>query len=113
MKNFKISTIAIIAMCLVLVVGFTSCENKGVVTERLNGDEQSLPEELKGLKIYSVSIGSGNYVKVAVLNGNVNSTTYQVGRFQETTIIVNKQDGKSIEVSQILIENDSIIVCRK
>ena len=98
---------------LVICCLFISCDDAGVTSKRLNGDEKNLPDELKGLKIYSVSTGCGDYVKVAVLDGKINSTTYQVGKLQETTVIVNKQNGKLIEVSQILVENDSVIVCRK
>ena len=100
--------ILIVSCCL-----FISCDDAGVTSKRLNGDEKNLPDELKGLKIYSVSIGGCDYVKVAVLDGKINSTTYQDGKIQETTVIVNKQNGKLIEVSQVLVENDSVIVCRK
>jgi hypothetical protein len=113
MKKFKISTVAAIAVYAMLAVVFTSCEDAGVTSKRLNGDEQNLPDELKGLKIYNVSTGGGNYVKVAVLDDKINSTTYQVGKVSESIVIVNKQNGKLIEVSQILVENDSVIVCRK
>lgn len=113
MKKFKISTVAAIAVYAMLAVVFTSCHDAGVTSKILNGDEQNLPDELKELKIYSVSTGNGNYVKVAVLDGKTNSTTYQVGKVQESTVIVNKQNCKLIEVSQILVENDSLIVCRK
>ncbi len=108
MKNFKIITlIAIIAIV------FTSCEEAGTTSKKLNGYEQDLPAELKGLKIYRVSTGAISYVNVAILDNGVNSVTYPVGKTQETTIIVNKQNGKLIEVSEILVENDSVIVCRK
>lgn len=113
MKKFKISTLAILLLCALLSVIFTSCESAGVTSQKLNGDEQELPVELKGLKIYSVSTGNGTYVKVAVLDDKINSTTYSVGKFQESTLIVNKRDSKIIPVSQILVENDSLIVCKK
>jgi len=106
----KLLIIAVYAMLLVM---FTSCEQPGNTSKIINGDEQNLPGELKGLKIYTVATEGGGYVNVAVLNGTVNSTTYQVGKSQESTIILNKQNGKLISVSQILIENDSLIVCRK
>lgn len=112
----KTSILALTKAFFILLVScclFISCDDAGTTSKKLNGDEQSLPDELKGLKIYSVSTGGGNYVEVAVLDGKVNSTTYQVGKIQETTVIVNKQNGKLIEVSQILVENDSVIVCRK
>lgn len=92
---------------------FIGCDEAGVASKRLNGDEQDLPDELKGLSIYNVSIGGGNYVKVAVLDGEINSTTYQVGKAQESVVIVNKKSKKAINVSQILLENDSLIVFRK
>lgn len=92
---------------------FSSCDKAGVTSKFLYGDEQDLPEELKGLKVYSVSTGGGTYIKVAILNGDLNSTTYVEGKTTETTIILNKQNGKQIKVSQILVENDSIILCRK
>jgi len=113
MKRFTIGTLAAIAVYAMFAAVFTSCDDAGVTSKRLNGDEQNLPDELKGLKIYSVSTGNLDYVKVAVLDGKINSTTYQVGKVQESTVIVNKQNGKLIEVSQILVENDSMIVCRK
>ncbi len=112
----KTSILALTKAFFTLLVScclLTSCDDAGVTYKRLNGDEQNLPDELKGLKIYSVSIGSMSDVKVAVLDGKINSTTYQVGKNQETTVIVNKQNGRLIEVSQILVENDSVIVCRK
>ena len=113
MKKFKISKIAILLLCALLSVVFTSCDSAGVTSQKLNGDEQELPVELKGLKIYSVSTGNGTYVKVAVLDDKINSTTYSEGKFQESTVIVNKRNSKIITVSQILVENDSLIVCKK
>jgi hypothetical protein len=109
MKNliFKALTFIILSLSL------TSCEDPGVTDQRLYGTEQNLPEELKGLKVYRVSTGSGDYIKVAILNGEVNSTTYKVGKHTESTIIIDKEGGKIIEVSQVLMENDSLIVCRK
>lgn len=110
----KIKTVAAIAVYAMVVVVFTSCfDAAGVTSKRLHGDEQTLPDELKGLKIYKVSTGDGNYVIVAVLDGKLNSTTYQEGKVTESTVIFNRQNGKLIEVSQILVENDSVIVCRK
>jgi hypothetical protein len=113
MKKFKFRTLAAIVVYAMLAVVFTSCDDAGVTSKTLNGDEQNLPDELKGLKIYNVSTGGVGYVKVAVLDGKINSTTYQVGKVTESTVIVNRQNSKLIEVSQILVENDSIIVCRK
>lgn len=94
------------------VTFFSSCYDAGVTSQRLNGNEQDLPQELKGLKIYSISVGRGDWVKVAILDNKANSTTYSVGKFNESLIIIDKK-GKQIKVSQILSENDSVIVCRK
>lgn len=100
-------------MVLVLVIVFTSCSDPGVTTKKLDGNEMNLPDELKGLKVYSVSTGDGNYVKVAILDNKVNSLTYKVSKHQETTLILNKETNSIIEVKGILMENDSIIIFRK
>jgi hypothetical protein len=104
--------INILLLC-VLFLGLTSCDDSGVTQQNLSGEEANLPEALKGLKVYRVSTGGLDYVNVAVLNGQVNSTTYRVGKSTRSTIIINKQNNKVVEVSQILIENDSLIVARK
>lgn len=109
----QLSTSACLLAILCCVLFFSSCDNAGVTQQRLNGNEQDLPPELKGLKVYSVSVGSGSFVKVAVLDNKVNSTAYQVGKVQESLIVVDNSTGKQIKVSQILSENDSVIVCRK
>ena len=108
MKSLKI-----FVLVAVFSLFFIGCDDAGVASKRLNGDEQDLPDELKGLSIYNVSISGGNYVKVAVIDGKINSTTYQVGKAQESVVIVNKKSKKAINVSQILLENDSLIVFRK
>ena len=108
MQKIKLHLSALLLLCLVC-----SCDQAGVTKLRLNGNENDLPQELKGLKIYSVSVGDGLYVKVAVLDNKANSTTYQVGKFQESLIVVDNSTSKQIKVSQILSETDSIIVCHK
>lgn len=106
MKTFKI-----IFQLILISIFFISCQDVGTTTQKLNGNEKTLPDELKGLKIYQVEIGGGGNVKVGILNGNINSTTYQSD--DTNTIIIDKTTGKLIEVKQILVENDSVIVCRK
>lgn len=96
-----------------LVIGLMSCSDPGETRLHLNGNESNLPEELKGLKVYSVSIGDGHYVKVAIIDDKINSTTYRLGKHEESLVIVNKQDNKLIPVSSVLMENDSLIICRK
>lgn len=99
---------------IALAISIVSCTyNPGETKIRLKGNETSLPEELKGLKVYSVEIENGTYIKVAVMADKVNSTTYKVGKYDESLVIVNKQNNKVIPISSILMENDSLIICKK
>jgi hypothetical protein len=98
---------------LILLLTLTSCEDKGVTRQTLTGDETNLPAELKGLKVYRVSCGEGEYVRVAVLNNQAVSTTYQDGKIQQSVILVNKETARTINVESIISENDSIIVIKK
>lgn len=95
---------------LILCLSFISCQEVGDSSNILTGQEQSLPNDLKGLKIYSVSLGKGDYVKVAILDKNVMSLTESNNRETKSLLILNNN---KIKVKEILIENDSIIVCRK
>ena len=98
-----------------LLLAFASCAPAGTTDRQLQGDERDLPNELKGMKVYKVWVEDGNYVRVAVLNNQVNSLTYNNGKgAPHTTIMVNNNaGGKVIEVKEIISENDSIIVCKK
>ena len=98
---------------LILLLSLNSCQDAGVTNQRLTGDESTLPQELKGLKVYTVSIGDGHYVRVAVMNNQPVSTTYQSGKIQQSVILVNKETERSINVESIISENDSIIVIKK
>lgn len=108
-------TIKVFAIVFLLFMAISCGDDAGVTKQRLQGNEQQLPDELKGLKVYVVSTGGGNYVKVAVLGDQVNSSTYQVGKIQETTIVIRKDhyDERQIEVKEILMENDSLMLVRK
>jgi hypothetical protein len=105
----KTKILAILLGCLLL----TACDEKGENHQYLNGNETNLPDELKGLKVYSVCVSPGNWVKVAILDNKIKSTTYMDGKFSESVLIVDKSTGKIITVSSIIVENDSIIVARK
>ncbi len=104
---------------LVILMGLSialliSCEDKGITRESLVGNETQLPPELKGLKIYDVSIGSGSYVKVGILEDKIISTNYQVGKHRQSMIIVDKGgQERKIEFESIISENDSILVIKK
>lgn len=114
MKKIKLSTILTITIFLMSSIYFTSCHDEaGVTVKKLNGDEENLPKELKGLKVYLVSTGDNGYIKVAVMNGEVNSTTYTEGKIQTSTVLINNKNVRTIEIKQIMLENDSMIVCRK
>jgi hypothetical protein len=102
-----------ILLALILLLTLTSCEDKGLTRQTLTGDESTLPAELKGLKVYTVSTGSGNYVKVAVINHQAISTTYKSGKHQQSVILVNKETERTINVESIISENDSILVIKK
>ena len=98
---------------ILLVGSFISCSDTGTSVQRLSGNESTLPAELKGLKVYSVKLGVGSWCRVAVLNGIANSSTYMVGKTQQTTIVINGNQPRTIIAKQILSETDSIIVIKK
>jgi hypothetical protein len=56
---------------IVLVGMLLMCDAPGLSALILGGSENTLPEELKGLKIYNVSVGHGNYTQVAVLGARL------------------------------------------
>lgn len=94
---------------------FTSCEYEKGTTEITTFDEQfdtKLPDELKGLKIYDLTIDDkGNTIKVATFpDGNVNSLTYRVGKHSETVIILDNKT--TIHAKEIISANDSILVIK-
>lgn len=90
-----------------------SCGDTGQTSETFDGDNYKLPEELKGLKVYWVQTSSSNGINVAVLNNEVVSTNYSSGKQTISTIVINKKNNKVIEVSDVIMENDSLIVFRK
>ncbi len=94
-----------------LAISLVGCDNAGTSYQKLDGTETGLPDELKGLKIYDVSTGGGNSVKVAVI-GNTMSSTYSKGKYHETTILIDNSN-RTIYAKEILSETDSIIVIRK
>lgn len=103
---------------------FSSCSDPGTTTVRLQGDEKGLPEELKGLKIYSVSDGYGNYtvsdgygnyIKVSILENQVVGTSYMNGKHKNHLVYANQNNEITITVPKknIIVENDSIMVIKK
>lgn len=112
--NKKYYLLLAIIMITAIIIALSGCV-KGSATQRLSGDEPALPQELKGLKVYTVHTGGIGEIKVAILNGEVNSLTYPVGKTEETTIVINKghYDERVIEAEEILSETDEIIVIKK
>lgn len=102
----------IVILCLLSM--FMSCE-RGGTTISLTGNESALPPELKGLKVYNVNTSALGQVRVAVLNGQVNSTTYSVGKTTETVVNIYLPNGtpRTINCKEIISETDDIIVIRK
>jgi hypothetical protein len=99
---------------LVFAITLNSCHEAGTSTTSLHGSEQTLPDELKGLKIYTVSTGGLSYVQVGVLdNARTTSLSHSEGKHHESFILVEKNTGRTIPVGEIISENDSIIVCKK
>ena len=100
---------------LVLSTILVSCRDAGTTNVTISGTEANLPKELKGLKIYSVATGYGNTIKVAVLEGNVVGTNYQVGKHRGNCVSIYKGTGETVSypASNIIVENDSILVIKK
>lgn len=98
------------ALILALVI---SCEDPGVTRNEIQGTEVNLPPELKGLKIYDVSIGAGSSVKVGVLDNEVKGLEYTEGKYNKSVVMISKNKDRVIEIESIISENDSIIVVKK
>jgi hypothetical protein len=96
----------LIVLSLLLVV---SCVRPG--TTQLIINENNLPEELKGLKIYRVSLVNGEYVNIALINNQVNSTNYTVDKRINSTILMGSYALKKAFIEEL--GNDSIIIRKK
>lgn len=105
----------LILFSVLLMFIAVSCEDPGVSSQKLTGTEENLPAALKGLKVYTVSLGEGDYVKVAMFGDNINSATYSEGKTTETTIIINPENYnmRTIHAKEIVYETNEIIVVRK
>lgn len=101
-----------------LLLLFFTCSDPGTTETLLDGETlQNLPENLKGLKVYNVSLGEGSSIMVAVLEGKMNSIQYKSGKFSKDVIILedswDSSEKREIPVKKIVMENDSIIVAEK
>ena len=106
--------VCLIALSLVL---FT-CSDPGTTETLLDGERlQNLPEDLKGLKVYKVSLGESSSIMVAVLKDDMNSIQYKSGKYTKDVIILedswDSSEKREIPIKIIVMENDSIIVAEK
>lgn len=88
-----------------------SCAEKGESTEKLDGTELNLPPELKGLKVYRVSLGNANYIYVGTI-GNTVSTEWRSGTSGYNSVTVPTTT-EPPSLGQTVYENDSIIIIKK
>lgn len=90
------------------------CEPAGVSTV-IEMDVKYLPEHLKDMKVYTVSIGDGQYVYVAEMNSTINSVC-TTGKGSKATLILDKgfsMSQREIEIKSVILENDTMIIARK
>lgn len=99
-------------LATIAVAILMSCDDPGTTVLLLNGTEKALPDELKGLRVYKVAIDScDTYINVAVMTG---STAIGAPRGVESVVVDNGWDApRSIKVSEIIFENDTMIMARK
>jgi len=86
------------------------CDPPGTTVLEIRGDEEALPTELKGLKVYRVSYDNeGNSMMIAVLDRNNMVTT------GNSIVLVDNSgwDKREIEIKNIIMENDSMIIALK
>jgi hypothetical protein len=92
------------------------CGDKpGETTQLLMGTENTLPEELKNLKVYQVTLKEGVSIRVAILGSSLIGTQYQSGKTFKSVAIIDTSVGspREIKVSEIIFENDSMMLVRK
>lgn len=92
-------------LALLLAAACSNPRETSVENEEL---QSNLPQELKGLKVYTVYLKDGNYIKIAVLNNNIVATDQQNGEVRNQNAIINQTD-----LNKVIFENDSIMIIRK
>lgn len=118
MKSLLLSSLTALLLLLLL----SSCQEPGTTTNVLS-DNSKLPAELKGLKVYRVTTENGNRIFVGILpNKNITNVQFPVGKATSALLLINNDDNINIDddnidnvikVSNIIFENDSMILCRK
>jgi len=99
---------------MLLFIGI-GCHEAGTTIPKLNGNEENLPPELKGLKVYSVYIDNDVSINVAVLNNNLNSLNYYENKINKSVIILenNNSNSRIVHYSEIISETDEYILIKK
>lgn len=116
MKSLLLSSLTALLLLLLL----SSCQEPGTTTNVLS-DNSKLPAELKGLKVYKVTTENGNRIFVGILpNKNITNVQFPQGKGTANLLLVNDIDDVNndnntvfIKVSNVVFENDSMILCRK
>ena len=99
----------------VICSSFILCSPAGTIENYQTMDDNLLPAELKGLKVYNVSLGGGNAMRIAVVTNSAGTTaTYSDGKTSSATLkTADSFSPREIPVKEIIMENDSMIVARK
>lgn len=98
-------------LIIALLIFFNAC-TPGETRIKLTGNERDLPSELKGLKVYQVDTGDGTAIYVAILDDQILSTSRHAGR-QSQNLVNIKERTYTYKSSDIISENDSIVVIKK
>jgi hypothetical protein len=102
-----------LTLLFLLASAFVSCQDAGTAEIRLDGTNNDLlPPELKGLKIYRVHYEGGSLHVGVTPNGETISTEYRSGKTQKSAILVSTNVGKREIAGEIISESDSIIVIK-
>lgn len=102
-----------ILLLMLMLLAF-GCENKGESKLILEGSQTNIPE-LKSLKVWSISLGGFDNVKIGILNDQPFTIERQdnVNIALHTKQINNTTEVRIIRGNGIIFENDSIIMIRK
>lgn len=97
----------LILIAIVAIFTLSACYEPGSSTTK-NINQELLPPELKGLKVYYVELGGLDGMYVAILNNKVIGSNYREGKHSENVAFVDSAD-----LNKVIYENDSIVVLRK
>jgi len=90
----------------ILLLSLISCNDSGVSKIPLSGNEENVPEEIKGIKVFKVALSDGDFIKVVVLENDLDKSISTKSSNKNTILIAKKK-------YKIISENDSILVLKK